>query len=165
MDEFHKILKHLEKLIKAMERESDFSDTPIPDFCSGMSCMGTPAEIASLIKAGYGCTLLPMRVTVVTGNGKGDIASKEIPIMQVANDRNGCVMHKNGKCLLWELGLTPMMGKQHLLKDGKLGTKTKKGLFHSTVLEWLDPNNASDIRFCLKSMEENYKNLDSNPTN
>lgn len=165
MDEFHKMLKHLEKLFKALERESEFSETPIPDFCSGMSCMGTPAEIASLIKAGYGCTLRPMRVTVVAGNGKGDIVSKEIPMVQVANDRNGCALHKNGKCLLWESGLTPMMGRLHLENGEMLGTKTKKFLFHITVLEWLDPNNGPDIRFCLESLEEINRKLDSNPTN
>lgn len=165
MDEFHKMLKHLEKLFKALERESDFSEAPIPDFCSGICCMGTPAEIASLIKAGYGCTLHPVRVTVVAGNGKGEIASKEILMVQMASDRNGCALHKNGKCLLGESGLTPVMGKLHLVKGQMLGTKTKKFLFHITVLEWLDRDNDPDIRFCLKSLEEINKKLDSNPTN
>lgn len=162
MDELHDMLRHLEKLFQALEKEADFSEAPIPDFCSGITCMGTPAEMVGLIKAGYGCTLRPLRVTAVVGNRKGEIAAKEIPMVQVVNDENGCAMYKNGRCLLWESGLTPMMGKLHLLKGGRLGTKTKKFLFHIAVMEWLDPDNASDIRFCL---EEINKNSGGNHTN
>lgn len=166
MDEIDELMACLKNLFDSLENESDYSGQPLPmELCKEMNCLGTPEEIAGLINAGYGRVLHPVRVMAVAAN-KGDIiASKRIPMVQLMSDKNGCVMHKDGKCLLWQSGLTPMMGRMHLLFRGDMRTKALKFLFHLTVMEWLNPANESDILFCLKSLDRIDEKIDGNHTN
>lgn len=166
MNDLDDLLRSLDSLYDLLEKDTDFSDAPLSvGLCCGMSCMGRPQDMVALIKAGYGFALRPRMVIAAVGNNKGVIASKKIPLVQVAIDKNGCVMHKDGKCLLWPSALTPLMGKMHLLKEQKLGTKAMKILFYICVMEWLDPANASNVMFCLKSLESIEKDEGNNHTN
>lgn len=166
MDDLNDLLKALDNILDSLEKDSDYSDEPLPvSLCSEITCMGTPEDMSALIKAGYGSALRAMMVTAVVGNKKGVIATKKIPMVQVAIDKNGCVMHKEGKCLLWPSMLTPSMGKIHLLRGRGLSAKAIKFLLHSCVTEWFNPANVSDILFCLKSMERIEKDKENNHAN
>lgn len=166
MDDLNDLLKALDNILNSLEEESGLSDEPLPvSLCSEITCMGTPEDMSALIKAGYGFALRAMMVTAVAGNKKGVIASKKIPMVQLAIDKNGCVMHKEGKCLLWPSMLTPSMGKIHLLRGRRLSAKAINFLLHSCVMEWFNPDNASDILFCLKSLERIEKDKENNHAN
>lgn len=165
MDEIEVLLKRLKDLFEALDNELDFSDEPLPvGLCREMPCLGSPEEIAELINTGYGYILHRAAITAIVGNGEKLVGVKKIPVVQLRRDKDGCAMYKDGKCLLMQSGRTPVMGKLHLLTGG-LGARTMKFLIHTAVMEWLNPNNAPQVRFCMKSLEMIEKNLDSNHTN
>lgn len=166
MDDLNELFQSLDWLFDLLEKDPDFSDDPLPDeLCCGMACMGTPQDMVALIKAGYGFALRAKMAIATVGNSNCEIASTKIPLVQVGIDKDGCVMHKDGKCLLEPSALTPLMGKLHLLRGQKLGAKAIKIVFHICVMEWFDTTNASDVLYCLKSLESIEKGKNYNHTN
>lgn len=151
-------------LCKRLEQESDYSNDPLPvSFCTGIPCIGTPELIADLIKAGYGNVLRLVTVHAIACTRSGAISSsKDIQMVQLVHDKNGCAMYKDGECLLWKSGLTPLMGKLHLIMGNKLQPKLLKLLLYVTITQWVDSSNASTVDFCLKKLK---KNVQENNTN
>lgn len=166
MDEFKDALKILAEIAEGLEEEGDIQfGSNIPELCTEMMCFGVPNDISRLINAGYGHVLRLARVTMIIGSKKGALTSEEIPMVQLQHDKDGCVMYKNGKCLLAESGLTPMMGKIHLLTGGAGASVINKLLFHQIIGEWGDRDNEAIVRFCLKSLDRINKSISRNHTN
>lgn len=165
MDEIDDLLQKLKESLKEFIGERNISSAALgPEFCTGMSCFGTPDEMVKLINAGYGNAL---RGVLVEGMGisSGGRVSKEIfPMVQLAHDQNGCVMHRNGQCLLMESGLTPAMGAIHRLTGGVMVDLLKEAMLPGLVMEWVDQDNRDAIRFCLRSLEK-LNQISCNRTN
>ncbi len=132
-----------------------------PKLCEDIMCIGTPGEISKLINAGYISVLklLPAMVVAIDGETGRPIDGKRLWMLQLAIDGNGCVMHKDGKCLLQDLGLTPEMGKRHLSGDAD-GHKER---YEQVISAWDDVQNGETIVYCLESLlkhnDENHNHL------
>jgi hypothetical protein len=111
--------------------------------------MGTPDEIAKLINAGYIGVLkiLSGAMIAVDGDSGKPIGVKKIWMLQIDINDNGCVMRRNGKCLLQESGLTPEMGKRHLRGDGD----SSKEMYPRVIGAWNDRAHGKTIIYCLES--------------
>lgn len=158
------LLKQFESLCRKLEQDSSYSDEPLPvELCSDLPCIGTPEEMSDLIKSGYQNVLRTVLVkAVVAKPEQGIIATKDIPMVQIASDNKGCAMCKDGECLLWNSGLTPLMGKLHLIRGKKMTPKMLKMLIHVTISQWSESDNASAIHFCINNMK---RSAFSNHTN
>lgn len=155
MDEIDELLLKLKESLKELVGDKCTSGTFLgPEFCNGMACLGTPAEIAKLINAGYGGALCGVIVEGMGITSGGRVASERFPMVQLRHDHNGCVMHKNGKCLLMESGLTPAMGALHLLTCGTMDDLLRQAMIPELVMEWTDRDNRDTVRFCLRSLDK-----------
>jgi hypothetical protein len=91
------------------------------DVCKNMCrtpCLGTPEDIANLIKKGYfsrlAKTAWAFGVMVGTHNKMVNMVQAQI------DDKTGfCTFYKNGKCELHDLGLKPLEGKLANCKNKK----------------------------------------------
>lgn len=156
------LLEQIERLCSTLEQESNYSDEPLPiKICTDMPCIASPEEVSNLIKAGYRSALRTVLVKAIFGNrSEGIISTEDIPMVQIASDRKGCAMCKDGECLLWNSGLTPLMGKVHLMK--RMTSKLMKLIISVTISQWAATCNASTVNFCLQEMD---KNASGNHTN
>jgi hypothetical protein len=121
-----------------------------PKLCEQIMCLGTPDEIAKLIDAGYigVLRLVPATMIAVNAATGRPIGGKRLWMLQLAIDDNGCVMHKDGECLLSGLGLTPEIGKRHLAGD----TGGCEDMYERVMRAWDDPSNGQTIIHCLESL-------------
>lgn len=154
MFDIKELLEQFELLCRKLEQDSNYSDEPLPvELCTDLPCLATPEEVADLIKAGYRSVLRTVLVKAVVGNTKqGIISTEDIPMVQLARDGSGCAMCEDGECLLWSTGLTPLMGKLHLIRGKKLTPKMLKLLIYVTISQWSAPCNTSLVEYCLKNM-------------
>lgn len=165
MSDIKEVLQSLKKFLKDFIDEGCISGASLgPELCKGMACFGTPGEIAKLIRAGYGHALCGVSVegTVISEGGR--VATKRFVMVQLSHDHNGCVMHKSGKCLLMDSGLTPTMGVIHLLTNEAVDDLLKEAMIPGLVMGWVDSENKDAIRFCLESLER-IKKISHNHTN
>lgn len=154
MDFTKELLRKIKELLKEKIGDGNtFSVSTGPELCKGMACLGTPGEIAKLINAGYGHALTGVMVEWAAISESGRTATDHLPMVQLSHDQNGCVMHKDGKCLLMDHGLTPTMGALNVITGGDMETLLKETMIPVLVMEWTDSDNKTAIKFCLRSLE------------
>lgn len=165
MDDLEELLRNLKESLKEFVGEQNIKGASLgPELCERMACFGTPSEIAKLINAGYGNALRGVMVEGIGISQGGRVSSQKFPMVQLSHDQNGCAMHKNGKCLLMESGLTPAMGMVHLLTNGVMDDLIKEAMIPGMVMEWVDSDNRDAVRFCLRNLEK-INELSRNHTN
>ena len=142
----------LKKLRGLIRRGKVKADVPEPELCREVMCLGTPGDIVRLINAGYIHLLRVVTVKMVALHKEGAAMHKDIHMVQLDAGEGGCVMYKQGRCLLREYDLTPVMGRLHHLLDGLGWDAVEKTAFQNMVLEWDDEKNAPAVRFCLQSV-------------
>lgn len=154
MTKAKELIEQIERLCRTLEEESNYTDEPMPiKICTDMPCIASPEEVSELIKAGYRSVLRTVMVKAIVGSrSEGIISSENIPMVQIASDNKGCAMCKDGECLLWNSGLTPLMGKVHLMK--RMTSKLMKLIIHVTISQWAANSNASIVNFCLRNMDK-----------
>lgn len=158
------LLRLLKALMDDLEEDKKSIQGPKKfELCQDVMCLGTPDEIARLINAGYGNLLRPGVAMVTDGNEKDDV---KVVMVQLTTDQDGhCVMNRNGKCLLQDLGLTPHVGKLHLSATESGSAPAIKGAFLDVIEQWADIRNVSAIKFCLKSISRINSASERNHTN
>ena len=147
--------KLLEKLLRDKLREVDGV------LCSDMPCLGTPHDIARLIRAGYADMLCP---GVVVGIDCAKGTDHKLPMVQLQRRNNACIMYDKGRCLL-QSGLAPTLGRVHQCVGELFDHDLRHLIILKIIAAWAEPANWEIVEFCLKTQSEEQKKSRLNHTN
>ena len=113
------------------------------NMCIHTSCLGTPKDIEAIIDAGFGQYIKHSIWGV--GFMMGFYAGF-IDMYQLESTDKGCVLYKNGKCMLHRNGLKPIEGKL-ATHDGMVMNmfNYQKALPWNVAKTWLDESNKEII--------------------
>lgn len=151
----------LEEILGRMTRDTEASHTP--ELCRQVPCLGTPDDMARLIRTGYG-DMLCRSLVVGIERGTKTSAQHHLPIVQLRHNDGGCVMFQRGECLLRHAGLTPIQGRIHNAAGEILDRDMKHLVILRIVSAWADPQNMETALFCLESLREDRKKPMQNHT-
>lgn len=114
-------------------------------------CLGTPADILRLLKAGYRKRLSPTLWGVGLALGYLPYA---VPMVQARQENGYCTFFRNGLCELHDAGLKPTEGR--LSYHTITGENFKFGcsLPWNVAREWLDGRNDAVIGEIIRLMTE-----------
>lgn len=121
-----------------------------------MPCLGTPHDIARLIRAGYADMLCP---GVVVGIDCAKGTDHKLPMVQLQRRNNACIMYDKGRCLL-QSGLAPTLGRVHQCVGELFDHDLRHLIILKIIAAWADPANWEIVEFCLKTQSEEQKNRD-----
>lgn len=107
-------------------------------------CLGTPDDIISLVRAGYGDRLQLTYWCVGMLLGKID---KAIPMIQAIQTSHGCTFFHDGLCELHTKGLKPTEGRLSYHTITKENLKFSCSLSWNVVREWFAPENADKVTY------------------
>ena len=162
MDPKEGILKLLRELASVMEGNGTPVDATRAELCREQMCMGTPHDIARLFQHGYGSMLRPGIVALCDADQKRTV---KLRMAQLMATENGCVMYRNGHCLLREAELTPTQGRLHLLTGGRTDPKVQARTIMGIIAAWAAPENREAVEYCLRSLESNQDEISRNRMN
>lgn len=114
------------------------------EICKRM-CLGTPDDILHLMAAGYKSLLMPGCAVVIHNH-----EPRRIEMVQLRADEEGCVMFRQGRCLLHGTGLKPTGGL--LYHHSLVHNDMVDGLLILTIaMEWLRVDNEEKVARCLEA--------------
>lgn len=112
--------------------------------CLTAPCLGTPADILKLIKAGFGDKIFSTcwAVGVLQGQMKDFIDMFQAEFIK----GKGCVFYENELCALHSLSLKPTEGKLSHHSINNEDFDIKKNITYQVAKTWLMPENADIIK-------------------
>lgn len=118
-------------------------------FCK-TPCLGTPEDIIRLFEAGYGDKL---KLTYWGVGMLYGMLDYPILMVQLIQRPEGCILFKEGRCELHELGLKPTEGRlsHHIITAENLSFQ--KSLSWNVAREWLRKENESTIKNVFDRLE------------
>lgn len=118
------------------------------EMCKRCPCLGTPDDIARLIREGYIHQLVLTHWTAGYSFGVPGI-----DMVQLAFNEHGCVLFHGGLCTIHHTGLKPTEGKLAIHGSFKVGAeKARKSPVTLVALTWLSPYNRRTIEWIEKCM-------------
>lgn len=161
MNPLEGFLRLLRELASAMEKNGDTVDATRAELCREQMCLGTPHDIARLYQHGYGNM---MRPGVVVLRNMAESRTVKLRMVQLMASHDGCVMYKDGRCLLQEAGLTPTQGRLYLLTGGHTDPQLQARTIMQIIATWSAPENRETVEYCLHALESNQDELNHNHT-
>lgn len=132
--------------------------------CKNSPCLGTPADILNLMKAGHGKRLVYTKWAAGIKQG-----FPVIPMIQPFYDgTRGCCTfldQSQKKCTLHDAGLKPTEGKLANHIHGELGVKMGINLpiAHAVALTWTEPKNEPVIMEMVEVLAEQKNPVPNKP--
>lgn len=137
-----------QRLIKQLSLPPSCSCSGCKEMCIRTPCLGTPADILTLINNGY-----ISQLSYVTWAAGLQFGYPLIPMVQLRNKNgSGCTMYSNGLCGLHEAGLKPTEGV--LSSHGSRRVSVSQHPAFAVAFTWLDSNNSSIINKIQKALEK-----------
>lgn len=160
MDEKDKI----ERILHLLGRGAETSEAP--ELCREAPCLGTPGDVARLIRAGYGGMLCRgLVVGIEHDKDEKGIREHRLPMAQLRRADGACVMNRRGECLLRPQGLVPAQGRIYAAFGELLDEDIRKLVTLRIVSAWADPANLDTVRFCMERIAANPEGPGRNPAN
>lgn len=146
-------MTELEMICKKSETNVSECDCPLcQSMCLNAPCIGTPADIVTLINHGY---IHELELTFWDA-GK-QIGIEPYGCIQIRRNEDGsCPLFKKGKCTVHEI--KPTDGKLASCKD-LFYDKSKPSYLHLIAEAWNRPHNVKLMTFIIKSLYRYQKNV------
>lgn len=161
MDPLKGILRLLRELASVAGKEVETVDATRSELCREQMCLGTPHDIARLYQHGYGNMMRPGVVVMRDEDKKRTV---KLQMVQLLATKDGCVMYKDGQCLLRDAGLVPTQGRLHLLTGGRTDPQLQARTILQVIASWSAPENREAVEYCLHALESNRNESDHNHT-
>lgn len=154
----------IERILHLLALGAETSEAP--ELCREAPCLGTPSDIARLIRAGYGGMLCRgLVVGIIHESNEKGIREHRLPMVQLRRAEGTCVMCRRGECLLRSQGLVPAQGRIYAAFGELLDDGIRKLVTMRIVSAWADPANMETVRFCTESLEKEPTGPERNHTN
>lgn len=154
----------IERILRLLARSAEAPENP--ELCHKVPCLGTPGDIARLIRAGYGGMLCRgLVVGIEHDKDEKEIREHRLPMAQLRRADGACVMNRRGECLLRPQGLVPAQGRIYAAFGELLDDDIRKLVTMRIVSTWADPANLDTVRFCMESIEGKPEGPGRNHTN
>ena len=139
-----------ERIMHVTGRKPTACRCPVCQSYCQTPCLGTPQDILRLLDAGYApqLSLTYWAVGMLVG-----VIERPFLMVQLLGRTEGCVLFRDGRCELHELGLKPTEGRlsHHILTEENLSFE--KSLSWNIAKEWLRKDNEPTVASVFESFQ------------